>query len=719
MSSIESVDLSIDSINKSEETSPIERKEIEGLSIPQDNVYLGQLLNLTYDTLTQVLKEGRNLSKASISGTSHSSPLLCASASPKAASSSKPTATASAGSSPADNIVPDNYLDALKELESLLSVQAGNWNQFNENSYNLLTYMIGFADKFPDSPVVTSPIYIKVEAALVENYLAAVYVEDPSQFNQAQNDIITLFGSWDNVPDTIKPMLQGTTYFDNKYVFDGQVVPEKIMHELQVNNLFSSGINSLFKIIYSEEINQIMADMDEATFLDGDFQIYLQLAEVFAQKSGDSENEIAGCANMLMELSTGSTSVGNAENSLSEIVNFATDSDLLNNIDEGLDETVKDLIDAVNKYHPTQQQWYDYAKQMGISDEARDAIADLYNVLTPIYQSNNNSINFCLIDKTTQTRIVEDFTIINGDQNADIFMMDWCNLSVPGLLNLLNEYVDEESSNHLSDVNSGLIEIAALMISDVNQYGITQDKWNNYAAQMGISDAARDAITDLYNILVPVYEKNNSSINFSKLDSKTQTQIIDDLNTINNDPNAVSFMKTYLNTDVSAFLDVINDYEYQYPYDAAQNLAQNLLFLRETGEIYGNTIFPGLLDLTSKLLGDSSNPNGGDFFSAVGISLEQLEGAAEGNTDDETALIEGIVNLVPSDDSGETSELSLINNDLSGIAMYFDENTQQEQANVQYITATDKEILSFLKELYDNPTKFVEAIQKNLNQANQ
>lgn len=731
MSSIESVDLSLDSINENEELYSIERINIEGLN-SQDKIYFCHLLNLTNDALSQVLKEGRNISKGLISGKNsiYSNPPLCSSSAPTSSSSNKTTSSSNSASSSAADIVPDDYLTAEKELESLLSIQAGNWNQFNENSEYLLTYMVGFAESFPDSPVVASPIYSKVESSLIENYISTVFVNsngDYAQTEAAINAIETLFGG--NVPPPNhyngSYTLTDYDYYENKYAVGGKVVPTQILHELQVNNLFYSGINSLFTVIYCDEISQIMSQMDDATVVDGDFQIYLQLAGVISQKSSDSENEIAGCANMLMELSTGSTSVGQAEDALSVIVNFATNSDLLNEINQGLDAAADGFIYSINNYPAnhdgkpfTLQAWYDFAASMNISDAARDAITDLYYVLTPIYQENNNSINFCLIDLTTQTRIIEDLTTINGDPNAQNFMMNYCNMSVPGILSDLNEYVDEESKQNLSQVNSGLIQIASSLIFDVTQYGITLDKWNEIANQMGISDEARDAITDLYNILAPVYQNNNSSINFYNLDSKTQTQIINDLNTINNDPNAVSFMQTYTNTNVPGLIDEIKNYEYQYPYDDAQRLAKNLLFLRETGEIYNDTIFPGLLDLTSKLLGDSSDPNG-DFFTVVGITLDQLEGAAEGNTDDEVALINGIVKLVPLDDSGDSSDLSLINNELSSLAMYFDENTQQEQANVQYITATEKEMLSFLKELYDNPTQFIKAIQQNLNRSNQ
>lgn len=623
MSSIELNYLNLDSINSlnADRLSSLEMNAKEDSKTSQNQLYLSNVLLLMTTQLSQVQKEGRKISKANLSTT----PSLCSSSSPTASpnstssststgSSTAPTTQPMANSSsnsgdlpviitPVDVTIPDDYDDAERGLESLISFQAGNWNQFSDMIY-LLEYMIGFAEKFPSSPVVTAQTYTKLEAALVINLIATIFVNsggDQALTNQAIATVSGLFGG--NIPSEITPYMN-YAYYSKNYTYDGtHVITQQELHFYEVNTLFNATPSKLLSGIYKDEINRIMDNFDEATFLEGDFEIYIQLAGVILQKEGDTQNEIASCANMLQELSTGATYVGNAEDAFSQIVKFDINNPTLIELNTSLDDI---------------EEGFEYT-----------------------FKALN----------------------ITNDAQFKTYLIGTCHTT----------------------------------------------------------EAGANAIVDLHDILEPIYKINNA-IQWSSIDSATQHKILTDLTTINNTPSDCNTFIMLTNTVPSYDIKLINDYDNNTPtepLDEAKILAQYLLGLRQMGQIYDSTIFPGLGDITSKLLGNSENPSGGDFFSVTGISLDQLIGAAQGNTADEQAIVDGIGKIVPIDADGETEGLSTINNELNEMATYFDDHNQAETTNVQTMANNDEKMLSFIKELYDQPTKFIKSIQSNLQQSAQ
>lgn len=166
----------------------------------------------------------------------------------------------------------------------------------------------------------------------------------------------------------------------------------------------------------------------------------------------------------------------------------------------------------------------------------------------------------------------------------------------------------------------------------------------------------------------------------------------------------------YKDSDWTAFNAKMTDYLNDSP-DAAKKLADTLLYLQEMSKDL-EVLLPGIKASTEKFFGKDGNP--GDFFSLTKITPDMLNKASEGNVTSQKAISDAIYALVPRTQSMDSQSLTTINTEMSQIGTFFNDQNSQEQATAQFISSNDQKMLSFIKEMYDQPTTFTKAIMQNL-----
>lgn len=169
----------------------------------------------------------------------------------------------------------------------------------------------------------------------------------------------------------------------------------------------------------------------------------------------------------------------------------------------------------------------------------------------------------------------------------------------------------------------------------------------------------------------------------------------------------------------NALASIVNDYNDDnsgstISDDDVQTFANAFCTIYSMGYYLGgdDSVLSGLQDNVDQLFDD--------FTSTTGVSLDQLEGAAEGNSDDISDVKNGLINIMPettvsSDDTSTTSDndFQTVNNDINNITTYFNDHNSTEQAEAQYLSSMDEEFLSFIKSALKAPNTFETAIIQN------
>jgi hypothetical protein len=133
--------------------------------------------------------------------------------------------------------------------------------------------------------------------------------------------------------------------------------------------------------------------------------------------------------------------------------------------------------------------------------------------------------------------------------------------------------------------------------------------------------------------------------------------------------------------------------------------------LQSMGDYLNDSMMPGLKELTDRLVGD--------FESITGVSEQDLQDAANGSTTAQQKIVDGISSIIPTDPDQDTYGITTINNDLNSVTTYFNNQNSAQQAQVQYLSGEVNQMLTFMKQMYDQPVQLTTDINSNLNSADQ
>ena len=278
--------------------------------------------------------------------------------------------------------------------------------------------------------------------------------------------------------------------------------------------------------------------------------------------------------------------------------------------------------------------------------------------------------------------------------------------SVGNALSALSVIVNLASPS-TADINNCLRSFYDEMTKIINEQNTNGPDWQKFQS---LPQSMQDSITSAYTF---VSFNGGDSFDYNSLSDEAKTQCN---GIINEMCGFCSSNSTCNSLFGSCFNKIINDNNNAK--EEAQELAEALLYIQQMGDILGgdNSIFPGLKEMTDKLLGDGN----GDFYKLTGLTPDILKKAAyddDGKSQQE--IVDAIKKIVPTNQNSDTNSITTINNDLNQITSYFNDHNSAEQSKAQYIAANDQKMLSFMKQMYDQPTTLIKAIMQNLAKANQ
>lgn len=321
-----------------------------------------------------------------------------------------------------------------------------------------------------------------------------------------------------------------------------------------------------------------------------------------------------------------------------------------------------------------------------------------------------------------------------ADEEAD-FEMD-----IIGTANVLSELaVGERTVGNASSALSIIMNLNGYgSPTDINHY-ITAFNQNMDKALNDPNSQEAQAYNDLKtrdpelaNDLNDLYQVTSTNgDDYTKYDANAQKEVSDDLAKILDQYNSHTS-----NTDITSDLNILfssidtpdisgiddlnswyksvqnyNDGDYKNACDSAQTLAESILYLQAMGDDLNDSMLPGLKSLTDRLTKD--------FESLTGVTDQDLQDAANGNQAAEQKIVDGVSKLVPQDPNQDTHGLTTINNDLNSITTYFNNHNSAEQAEAQYLSGMVEQMLSFMKQMYNQPGQLDAAIQTHLQSAGQ
>lgn len=192
-------------------------------------------------------------------------------------------------------------------------------------------------------------------------------------------------------------------------------------------------------------------------------------------------------------------------------------------------------------------------------------------------------------------------------------------------------------------------------------------------------------------------------------DPGDQGRMVNSMNDLAQNATFKAKFPDYKDSDWTKINANMKDYLNNSP-DAAKKLADTLLYLQEMSKDL-EVLLPGIKDSTEKFFGKDGS---GDFFSLTKITPDMLNKASEGDLASQKAISDAVYALVPKTQSMDSQSLTTINTEMSQIGTFFNDQNSQEQATAQFISSNDQKMLSFIKEMYDQPTTFTKAIMQNL-----
>jgi hypothetical protein len=274
----------------------------------------------------------------------------------------------------------------------------------------------------------------------------------------------------------------------------------------------------------------------------------------------------------------------------------------------------------------------------------------------------------------------------------------------------------------LSIINSNLKSFMQDMNYILTTYkGDVQKFVDDLTRDFKLSPGGADALKEIFTICKQCKDPNNPD--FSQLSPEDRKKLQDDFAKLNDDPKFPSVVSSFftqggllkipVTVDFKDTLLKMKDYQ-PFAADSVQKLAQALLEIKDMGDFFDESIFPGLKEITEKLIGAD-----GYLKTLAGIDTDTLKKAAKGDKEAIKTITEKLRALQPQKPGDDTHALTAINNAVNEISTYFNDHNNAEQATAQFLSSNDEKILSFIKEMQDMPVSFTKAIMQNIQRSGQ
>ncbi len=220
------------------------------------------------------------------------------------------------------------YLRVLKKLEQIISWQKNHPTNINGES-TLLNFMTSFIKMFPQGRALAMQ-YTNLMLTIMQNLIASVYVDSQGKaVSDAINEIKNLLNSDPSLTYLYQAFDAAGGFnidtYNKKYSTDGQgksVIDWNTFLLRAGGALASVCVNdlpSLMKGLYDKELEEIYKLYLACK---NPFLYYLLLLSIIGQKQADTENNVAGCGDMLKLLAKGESAAGDAMSALSVLVNL-------------------------------------------------------------------------------------------------------------------------------------------------------------------------------------------------------------------------------------------------------------------------------------------------------------------------------------------------------------------------------------------------------------